>query len=164
MASYLVLTPPGGPGKANQSTRFIRDGFSVLAFVFPVFWLAFNRLWLPAALALVLQIVAGQLTQMPGLLLAGLALGASVNLLTALEGRNLLANTLQLKGWKLDGVVSADSLDMAEEIHFLNRATPTAAEQLPVVDWGRTETAAQPAATGGNASAPGLLLSDGGRR
>ncbi len=163
MASYLVLTPPGGPDKSRFSTRFIRDGFSILAFAFPALWLAFNRLWLPAILAFLLQLASGQLIQTPGFLLAGLAIGLALNLLTALEGRNLVATMLQMKGWTLQGVINADSLDSAEEIYAAAYApVKTADDTSPAIERVRPATPVQ--GTGRSASAAGLLLSDGGRR
>lgn len=34
-SSYLVLTAPGGTDTNREKTRFIRDGFTVLGFLFP---------------------------------------------------------------------------------------------------------------------------------
>lgn len=163
MASYLVLTPPGGPQASDRPIRFIRDGFSLLAFLFPVLWLACNRLWLPAVLAFVLQAASAELTRHPGLLPAGLALGLSLSLLTALEGRNLLARTLQLKGWRLDRVITAQSLASAEEI-YAGQSASAATNPLPAL--GRVEAQTKPMAStaGRDAPAIGLFPYDGGRR
>ncbi|MDI7863003.1 DUF2628 domain-containing protein [Rhizobiaceae bacterium n13] len=163
MASYLALTPPGGPESSNRPIRFIRDGFSFLAFLFPVLWLAFNRLWLPAVLALVLQAASAEMSRIPGLLPAGLALGLALSLLTALEGRNLLARTLQLKGWRLEGVINADSVESAEEI-YAGQSASAATTQMPAPDWGKAETNAQTGTVRRDAPAIGLFPYDGGRR
>ena len=35
MASYMILTPASGPDKDHEATRFVRDGFSLPAFLLP---------------------------------------------------------------------------------------------------------------------------------
>ncbi len=53
MASFLVLVPRMSNGERDDDgTVFIRDGFSVLAFILPLVWLLVHRLWFVAALVL----------------------------------------------------------------------------------------------------------------
>lgn len=72
MASYLILTPPGTPDRSEASdryrdgTRFIRDGFSWKAFVFPSLWMLYHRLWLHAVAAVLLQGFALELMRHSG--------------------------------------------------------------------------------------------------
>ena len=60
-SSYLVLTAPSGTDSNHEKTRFIRDGFTVLGFLFPWIWLAFHQLWLYAIVAFLLQSLGGAL-------------------------------------------------------------------------------------------------------
>lgn len=159
MASYLVLTPPGGPETDHARTRFVRDGFSLIAFLFPGLWLLAKRLWFGGALALILQALAITIARQPGLFLAGLALAVAVSMLVALEGPSLVTGDLERKDWTLDAIVVADDIDTAEELYFNDPATAAATPSGP--DWS-----ALPAPTGtrrATSSALGLLDFDGGR-
>ena len=133
MASYLVLTPPGGPETDHARTRFVRDGFSLIAFLFPGLWLLAKRLWLSGALALILQTLAIAIARQPGLFFAGLALALAVSILVALEGPSLVTGDLERKGFALDGIVVADDIDTAEELYFNDPATAAATPSGP--DW-----------------------------
>lgn len=158
MASYLVLTPPGGPETDHARTRFVRDGFSLVAFLFPGIWLLTKRLWLAGILALVLQALAVSIAQQQGFLFAGLALTLAVSTLAALEGPSLVAGNLERKGWVLDGIIVADDIDAAEELYFNDPETAAAGSAF---DWSalpapkNTRRAAS--------SALGLFDFDGGR-
>ncbi|NKJ09033.1 DUF2628 domain-containing protein [Rhizobium sp. SG741] len=124
MASYLILTPPGAANRSEVSdryrdgTRFIRDGFSWKAFLFPVLWMLFHRLWLHAAAAFLLQGLALELMRQPGLFAAGAAILLGVHVLAALEGPYALGQRLMDRGWKMENLVSAHDLATAEQIHF----------------------------------------------
>lgn len=158
-SSYLVLTAPGGTDIKHEQTRFIRDGFTVLGFLFPWIWLAVHRLWLYAVAAFLLQSIGGALMDQPGLWLVGFAVTFGTSLLVGLEGQNLRVRNLASKGWQDDALISADRLDVAEEIYFseiqtdLGDGTP-----LPSPKWdggSRTER--------GTATSLGLFGFDGGR-
>ena len=118
MASYLILTPPGGPDGNQDKTRFIRDGFSWQAFLFPTLWMLYQRLWLHAAAAFLLQGIAVELIRRPGFFAAGIAILIGVRILAALEGPNAVYRRFADSGWKMEGLVSAHNLATAEEIHF----------------------------------------------
>ncbi|GAC1045001.1 DUF2628 domain-containing protein [Rhizobium sp. No.120] len=120
MASYLILTPPGATNRpeASDHTRFIRDGFSWTAFLFPTLWMLFHRLWLHAIAAFLLQGIALELMRQPGFFAAGAALLLGVHILAALEGRHAVSNRLLGRGWTIENLVSAHDLRTAEEIHF----------------------------------------------
>jgi hypothetical protein len=158
-SSYLVLTAPGGADIKHEKTRFIRDGFTVLGFVFPWIWLAVHRLWLYAVAAFLLQSVGGALMDRPDLWLVGFAVTIGTSLLVGLEGQNLRVRNLAAKGWQDDALISADRLDVAEEIYFseirtdLSDGTP-----LPSPQWdggSRTDR--------GTTTSLGLFGFDGGR-
>ncbi len=159
MASYLVLTPPGGPEADHARTRFVRDAFSFIAFLFPGLWLLSKRLWLAGVLALVLQGLAGAIAEQSGFFFAGSALALALSILVALEGPSLVVGDLERKGWTLDGIVVADDIDGAEELYFNDAATAVTTPSAP--DWN-----ALPASNGIRRAANpalGLFDFDGGR-
>ena len=159
-SSYLVLTAPGGTDTNHEKTRFIRDGFTVLGFLFPWIWLAFHRLWLYAVAAFLLQTLGGALTDRADLWPVGLAITFSTSLLVALEGQNLRIRDLVAKGWDETDLVSADSLPTAEEIYFSNVPTDSGdSRRAPSPQWDPTAHAPRH----GNATSLGLFGFDGGR-
>lgn len=66
-SSYIFLTAPGSANATADETRTIRDGFTLLGFLFPWVWLLAHRLWLHAAAAFLLQGIGGALMDEPGL-------------------------------------------------------------------------------------------------
>lgn len=112
MASYVVMEPPVRDGA--EKAILIRDGFHFLAFVFPVFWLLFHRLWLEAlgvlAAALALGAASSYLGYDPLAIIASLALGIFIGL----EGAALKTHALSRRGWRHWGVVEAETRDDAE--------------------------------------------------
>jgi hypothetical protein len=111
MASYIVMEPPqSGSGEA----RIFRDGFSLLAFLFAPFWLAWHRLWVEALLVLAAQILLGTLGENFGFLPAASVLSLLVSLYVALEASALRAAGLRRRGFSDWGVVDADSVRDAE--------------------------------------------------
>ena len=129
MASYYVLTPPGMTN-AEKQTLFIRDGFSWLAFIFPLPWLLVRRLWLLAALSVVLYVIAVLVAEYLGLDGLPLAYTVILSLWTSLEGGHVQAKLLQRKGWDLRAVIAAQDLDEAEAAYF--GAMPEAAAAASV--------------------------------
>lgn len=165
MASYLILTPPGAPNRSKVSdryrdeTRFIRDGFSWTAFVFPTLWMLFNRLWLHAVAAVLLQGLALELMRHQEFSAAGAAILLGVHLLAALEGRHALSQRFLDRGWKIENLVSAHDLATAEQIHF------SKLEQEPKPDihpksWDISATNTNTSRPGPSFGLPGY---DGGR-
>ena len=57
MTAYLVLASPGAKIPDERSV-VIADRFAPLAFIAPVIWLLFNRLWLEALAALLVTAAA----------------------------------------------------------------------------------------------------------
>jgi Protein of unknown function (DUF2628) len=158
MASYVILTPVTGPGKDHQKTRFIRDGFSLLAFFFPGIWLLCHRLWLLGIGALLLQGIGLELIHEPALWPAGFMLLLAISVLTAVEGRMLFARSLSAGGFLTDGLVSARNLAEAEEI-YLSGISDERPEDIRPVRWDIPN-----ANTGGaHGTALGLIGYDGGR-
>ncbi|ENN84357.1 hypothetical protein RHSP_21686 [Rhizobium freirei PRF 81] len=124
MASYLILSPAGAPNRSEVSdryrdgTRFIRDGFSWKAFLFPTLWMLYNRLWLHAVAAVLLQGFALELMRQPGFFAAGAAIWLGVHILAGLEGPDAVGQRLINLGWTIENLVAAHDLATAEEIHF----------------------------------------------
>lgn len=117
MASYIVLTDPNG--RSGADVRFVRDGFSIVAFLVPLVWLLWKRLWLEAALLFAAFGVTGYGAflafgdRAPEVMpLVSMGFG----LLCALEGPTRLVADLERRGLKTSQVIVASSRRMAEEI------------------------------------------------
>jgi hypothetical protein len=158
MASYLILTPPGGAERNREKTRFIRDGFSFAAFIFPVLWFLWHHLWFHAIAALLVLVVGFELLSIPGCWPGGIAVLFGMHLLSALEGRNLLFSTLASKGWNREGLISAPQLATAEYIYFANTEFPEK-QDIPVTKWDMPARRNEPA--GRTGAALGLIGYDG---
>jgi hypothetical protein len=117
MANYYVLTPPGSTDP-ERDTLFIRDGFSWLAFVFPLPWLLVRRLWLIAGLSVILYLVAVLAAESWGLDGLPLAFSVVFSLWTGFEGGHVRALWLARKGWEMKTEIAAHDLDEAEAIYF----------------------------------------------
>ncbi len=126
MAIYYVLTPPGMTNPEKQ-TLFIRDGFSWLAFLFPLPWLLVRKLWLLAGLSVVLYLIAVLVAEYWGLDGLPVAYTVILCLWTGLEGGHVRTTWLQRKGWDLKANIAADSIDEAEAVYFGNMPETSAA-------------------------------------
>lgn len=123
MAFYTALTPPADPSLplADQLGRtvFLKDGFSIYAFVFTGLWLLSRKLWLAFVVFAVIW--------------AGVAFGGSyfgfnpvaltvvqllLGLYLGLEGNVLAERKLLAKGWTLAGVVEGRDIDSVERRFF----------------------------------------------
>ncbi|ARM86417.1 hypothetical protein RHEC894_CH00047 [Rhizobium sp. CIAT894] len=159
-SSYIFLTPPGGTSATIDQTRTIRDGFTLLGFLFPWPWLLAHRLWPHAAAAFVLQGIGGALMEEPGLGLAGAAIMLGVNVLIGLEGQNFRIRSLAAKGWNEDALIAADRLDIAEQVYFADKPAPSGSDDAVTPDWQNKAGANGPH---GHATSLGLFGFDGGR-
>lgn len=131
MAIFTVHLPPAAMGEAPAAEKivFLREGFSLPAFFFGPFWLAWNRAWIAAGawtLALILVGAIGWALQMPEDAASYLALAMAAAL--GFEGDRAVAWSLARRGYTESGVVIADNLDEAEEVFFHNwRPAPAGA-------------------------------------
>ncbi|WP_022722768.1 DUF2628 domain-containing protein [Rhodopseudomonas sp. B29] len=104
---------------APERFVFLRDGFSIWAFLFGPFWLLYRRLWLALLGYLVLMTV---LTAALGVLHAGAGTRFVVLLLCAtllgLEASSLRRWTLGRRGWRPIDIVAADDQEIAERRFF----------------------------------------------
>lgn len=141
MAIYVVMEPPAANAEeASMRAVMVRDGFSFIAFIAPLVWLLWHRLWIEAILlfaASVALMVAGEMLDHA---FVGAALSFLLSLYVGLEGAALRLGALRRRGWREWGAVEAGSVAEAE-IRYL------AGEQddLPVANSLRP---AQPATFG----------------
>jgi hypothetical protein len=124
MIVYTVhepMPPAPTPEARAESVVFIREGFSWFGFLFHVFWLLFNRLWLEAIAAFVLLIGLGYLLVAlgAGQGVAG-GLGILLNFIVGFEGNDLRRWKLERCGYDFIGPVTGRSFEDAERRFFLS--------------------------------------------
>ena len=106
-----VWTVHQRPALAGKSVRtvMVREGFSWLAVLFPLFWFLAKRLWLVAALYFSLATFMGFVLPSsisPWALMA-------LQILTGFEARNLQRWSLERQGFRLMGVAQGRNEDGA---------------------------------------------------
>jgi Protein of unknown function (DUF2628) len=122
MSVYTVHEPPLRAAEAAADPErfaFVRDGFSIWAFLLAPLWMLWHRLWLVLAIYVVLWL---------GIEAGLLALGAStfvtvpvalfIALLVGLEAGTFRRFTLARRGWRNVGIISGDDLEDAERRFF----------------------------------------------
>lgn len=124
MKSFTVHQPPSPPAERidrAEALVFVKDGFSLIAFLIAPIWMLMNRLWLAlfiylvvfAALRLVLLAV-GAPEPMANAVMFGL------NLIVAFEADSIRRWTLERKGFVLVGTVTGDTYDVCQRRFFEN--------------------------------------------
>jgi hypothetical protein len=122
MATYTVHEPSVETAEAAPDPDrfvFVRDGFSVWAFLLAPFWMIRHRLWLVLAGYLVITVVlqtALQLIGAPTGVIVSIA--ALLALLVGFEAATLRRFTLARRGWNNIGIVVGDDLESAERRFF----------------------------------------------
>jgi hypothetical protein len=121
MSIYTVYEPPLRHESASNPERFVfvRDGFSIWAFLLAPLWMLRHRLWLA---------LVGYVIVVVGLSLGLRAFGASatlanvvtvlVSLLVGFEAATLRRFALVRRGWRNVGIVVGDDLESAERRFF----------------------------------------------
>ncbi|WP_293867941.1 DUF2628 domain-containing protein [uncultured Alsobacter sp.] len=156
MVSYLVHLPAEArPGSADGLDRMVlvKDRFHWLAFLVPLVWLLFNRLWLPFLVVLAATVavaVADTLLSLPDQLT--FALQALLGLGVGVFAAELKSRGLSRRGLPLAGVATGADEDEAAR-RFADRwlASPTDA----AVPTGVAPAA--PASGRGTYAAPAVL-------
>jgi xanthosine utilization system XapX-like protein len=135
MTIYTVHEPPArlkATHRGAERFRFVRDGFYFWAFLTPLLWMLWHRLWL---VLLGYLLFVGLLTF--ALIKLGVTAGPAIfiNLLIAiligLEASTLRRWTLARNKWRDLGVVSGDDLEAAEQRFF---ATWSADDIAPLAE------------------------------
>ncbi len=122
MSIYTVHEPPlrATDTRADPDRfAFVRDGFSVWAFLFAVLWMLWHRMW--AVLLIYLVVAAGLEAALHYAGVSGLVLGivaVFISLLVGIEAGTLRRFALTRRGWKNVGVVSGGDREEAERRFF----------------------------------------------
>lgn len=115
MAIYVVMEPPAANAEeASMRAVMVRDGFSFIAFIAPLVWLLWHRLWIEGVLffaAGIGLVAAGEVFGQPVL---GAVLSFLLSLYVGLEGAALRLGALRRRGWREWGAVEAGSVAEAE--------------------------------------------------
>lgn len=132
MASYRVFEFPGAlPTRkaAGEDVRFVRDGFSFAALVFPSIWLLWHRLWMSFAFFVLLMasfiFVADTISPV-----LGVFLNALVGFYLGFEGTNLKSVKLKNAGWHEVDVIVASDEEEAEVRYFSNRLRTVSSDEV----------------------------------
>ncbi|WEK51060.1 MAG: DUF2628 domain-containing protein [Candidatus Kaistia colombiensis] len=136
MTTYTVHAPPvsatGGMREAERMV-FVRDGFCWAAFVIPVIWMLYRRLWIVLCLYALFAVaieLAGRTLGAP----TATALGILGALYLGFEGNTLRRWSLARRRFTERGLADGRSLDEAE-IRFFHRpagVTPAGADPVAV--------------------------------
>ena len=127
MATFVIMEPPRGvPSVAGRDAGpvFVRDGFAVVAFLVPLAWLLWHRLWIEAAVALAATVLLGVLGEMAGFGAGAGLLSLLVSIFAGLEGQALRIAALRRRGWTDAGIADADTLEDAEARYFAGDLEP----------------------------------------
>lgn len=163
MPAFAVFEPSErkrGSGVHSDGFVFLREGFSLGAFLFGPFWMIWRRQWL---VLLIYLIVLGGVEY--GLRRLGIPVSARlmvyvlISLLIGLEAASLRRWTMLRGGWRDCGIIIADDLEMAERRFFDARSVvaPAAKPSAPV-----SPSYSSPNATG--SAVLGLFPEPGGSR
>jgi hypothetical protein len=122
MPAYAVVEPPRRNRSATEHTDrfiFMREKFSLGAFLFGPLWIIRRRLWLALVIYLVvLGLIGYGLQHFDIALSASLVVLVLIHFLVGLEATSLRRRTLVRRGWRDRGVVIADDLEAAERRFF----------------------------------------------
>jgi hypothetical protein len=115
MATYVVMEPPATTDDdAVLRAVFVRDGFHFLAFIVPLFWLLWHRLWVEAVLVLAASLALAALGEIWDLPFAASALTLLVSILVGLEGAAWRIEALRRRGWRQADIVEGANPAEAE--------------------------------------------------
>lgn len=134
LAVYYVMTGPGVSldhlkDEDTHNIRFVKDGFSWWALLFPLLWTLYNRMWLVFLGYLIAVVALVFFADVFGSATGGF-LTVLATLFFAMEAGFLKSWSLQHKKWRTAGVVNASTLDEAE-IRFFDRVSRSKSEARP---------------------------------
>jgi hypothetical protein len=128
MRVYTVHLRPGASEPDNGAV-LVKEGFCWPAFFFSVLWALWHRMWLTAALFLVVILAAGVVVEALALPSeVALALDLAVALLIGWGANDLRRAALAREGYTFEGIVAAAGEDAAArrwfDIHPPTSVTP----------------------------------------
>jgi hypothetical protein len=134
MPAYAVLEPPRRNRSATDHTDrfvFVREKFSIWAFLFGALWMIWRRLWLVLLVYLVAMGVVGYgLERLEIAWPARAAIYVLIQFLIGLEAVSLRRWTLVRRGWRDRGIVIGDDIESAERRFFDARPSRPASDPL----------------------------------
>lgn len=121
------------PSKAPDRTVFVKEGFAFWALVLPVLWALWHRMWVTAAVLVAVYGVIHLAVSLFALSDINAALlDMAVNIIFAMEARNLRIASLRRAGYREQALVMASSLYEAELKHAFEICKPRPHEPLSV--------------------------------
>jgi Protein of unknown function (DUF2628) len=119
MAYFTILEAPDGD---PERTVLIKDGFSVAALIFTVFWALWHRLWVVSAILFAILVCIELGADWFGVnnFIESL-IQAAVGLIFAFEARSLWLQSLRRSGFRIAGIVEGTSVEAAELKYFMGR-------------------------------------------
>lgn len=123
MAAYIVLSPENGDSH-DPENRFVKDGFSWTAALFPFFWAIIAGLFADAAVLFVIRMAGFAMASTAGLQPFGWIVIVASSLIYGFEARNRYAARLAGKGWVWQTAIAARNLDEAEAIYYAGAEMP----------------------------------------
>jgi len=122
MPAYAVFEPPTRKrGTADHTDRyiFLREKFSLPAFLFGPLWMLWRRMWLALIVYVVVIGLAEYVLRLIGIgWPTRLTVYVLIQLLVGIEASGLRRWSLVRRGWRDRGVVVADELELAERRFF----------------------------------------------
>jgi hypothetical protein len=122
MPIYTVHEPPlraTDPFPDPQRYVFVRDGFSIWAFLVAALWMLRHGMWLVLLIYLVVSVGVEAALRVAGVPSGILAIvGLCISLLVGIEASTLRRFTLARRGWRNVAVVSGHDLEDAERRFF----------------------------------------------
>jgi len=130
---YLPNAQKGARPDRLEHARFVRDGFSWLAFFVPLIWLLVHRVWRWLLVILAFDVALMVLGSRLGLSPVTLTLVSLLEMVfVGLEARHWYGLALERRGFELADVVQADTLEEAE-YRFFNRFASEPPASSPAV-------------------------------
>lgn len=122
--------PPADREERAERLKFVREGFSIFAFVMPPIWMLANRLWLVLiGYLVVMAMVHGLITLFEVPEHWRYYATMAINLLVGFEADAFQRWTLDRSGWSTVGAVSGANFDECER-RFFEGWVPT----VPIVN------------------------------
>jgi hypothetical protein len=123
--------PAADRDERAERLKFVREGFSLLAFIVPPIWMLANRLWFVLiAYLLLLGALHGLITLFEIPEHWRYYVTMAVNLLVGFEADALQRWTLDRRNWRMIGTVSGTDFDICER-RFFESWVPTVAMVTP---------------------------------